>query len=98
MLILYTLFICTYYNIIIISYQPVIILTLLSTSVAAMDFKGNIVFDTTKSDGQYKKTACNDKLMGLLPDFHFTTIQEVGIHVYRCMCSMCVYSYVYVCV
>lgn len=21
----------------------------------AMDFKGNIVFDTTKSDGQYKK-------------------------------------------
>ena len=65
-----------YYHII----QPVIILTLLSTYVAAMDFKGNIVFDTTKSDGQYKKTACNDKLMGLLPDFHFTTIQEVGIY------------------
>ncbi len=45
--------------------------------VEAMDFKGNIVFDTTKSDGQHKKTACNDKLMGLYPDFKFTPISEV---------------------
>ena len=27
--------------------------------IDAMEFTGNIVFDTTKSDGQYKKTACN---------------------------------------
>ena len=26
---------------------------------AAMNYTGNIVFDTTKSDGQYKKTANN---------------------------------------
>ena len=42
----------------------------------AMDFKGNIVFDTTKSDGQYKKTACNKKLKDLYPEFQFTPIQE----------------------
>lgn len=42
----------------------------------AMDFKGNVIFDTTKSDGQYKKTASNKKLMSLYPDFKFTPIQE----------------------
>lgn len=40
----------------------------------AMDFKGKIVFDTSKSDGQHKKTASNEKLVGLLPDFKFTPI------------------------
>ncbi len=35
-------------------------------------------FDTTKSDGQFKKTACNDKLRGLRPDFKFTPM-EAGI-------------------
>lgn len=42
----------------------------------AMDFKGNIVFDTTKADGQFKKTASNTKLRQLYPDFHFTPIEE----------------------
>ena len=42
----------------------------------AMNFKGNIVFDTTKSDGQYKKTASNKKLRELYPDFKFTPISE----------------------
>ncbi len=41
-----------------------------------MDFQGNIVFDTTKSDGQFKKTASNKKLMSLYPDFKFTPIKE----------------------
>jgi len=41
-----------------------------------MDFKGKVVFDTTKSDGQYKKTASNKKLMSLYPDFKFTPIEE----------------------
>ena len=43
----------------------------------AMDFKGQIIFDTTKSDGQYKKTASNKKLRELYPEFKFTPIQEV---------------------
>ncbi len=33
-------------------------------------------FDSTKSDGQFKKTACNSKLRGLRPDYQFTPIQE----------------------
>ena len=41
-----------------------------------MGFEGKIVYDTTKSDGQFKKTACNKKLMGLNPDFKFTPIEE----------------------
>eukprot|EP01039_Chlorochromonas_danica_P008814 gene8814-9718_t len=42
----------------------------------AMDFRGNIVFDTSKADGQFKKTASNQKLKTLYPEFKFTPIQE----------------------
>jgi GDP-L-fucose synthase len=34
--------------------------------------QGKIEFDTTKADGQYKKTASNAKLRNLLPEFQFT--------------------------
>ncbi|KAJ8538992.1 hypothetical protein ON010_g12880 [Phytophthora cinnamomi] len=43
---------------------------------AAMDFEGEIVFDETKADGQFKKTASNAKLRRLLPDFQFTSIRQ----------------------
>jgi GDP-L-fucose synthase len=42
----------------------------------AMEFNGKMVFDTTKADGQFKKTANNTKLRGLIPDFEFTNIRE----------------------
>ena len=42
----------------------------------AMQFKGKVVLDTTKADGQYKKTASNAKLMRLHPGFAFTPMQE----------------------
>lgn len=42
----------------------------------AMNFEGNIVFDASKSDGQFKKTASNQKLKHLYPDFQFTPIEE----------------------
>lgn len=42
----------------------------------AMRFEGQIVFDASKSDGQFKKTASNRKLRELYPDFEFTPIQE----------------------
>ena len=32
--------------------------------------------DTTKADGQFKKTASNDKLLSLLPNFRFTAFEE----------------------
>lgn len=36
----------------------------------------NIKFDTSKSDGQFKKTADNTKLIDLYEEFKFTTIEE----------------------
>jgi len=44
--------------------------------VKAFDFQGKIVFDTTKSDGQFKKTASNKKLRKYLPDFQFTPFSQ----------------------
>ena len=41
-----------------------------------MDFKGEVVYDTSKADGQYKKTASNKKLRSLYPDFEFTSIED----------------------
>jgi GDP-L-fucose synthase len=42
------------------------------------DYENQLVFDTSFSDGQYKKTADNSKLVNLYPDFKFTNI-NVGI-------------------
>ncbi|XP_068193506.1 GDP-L-fucose synthase-like [Antennarius striatus] len=42
----------------------------------ALDFTGEVLFDTTKSDGQMKKTASNVKLRRYLPDFTFTPLEE----------------------
>lgn len=44
--------------------------------VKSMDFKGKVIYDTSKSDGQFKKTASNAKLRKYLPDFKFTPIEE----------------------
>lgn len=49
----------------------------LAESIAkAFNFRGRIVFDSTKADGQYKKTASNKKLRGLLPDFEFVEFDK----------------------
>lgn len=39
-----------------------------------MGFTGELVFDTSKADGQHKKTASNAKLRTYLPDFEFTPL------------------------
>lgn len=44
--------------------------------VKAFDFQGKLVLDTSKSDGQYKKTASNKKLRRYLPDFKFTPFNQ----------------------
>jgi GDP-L-fucose synthase len=41
-----------------------------------MDYQEGLKFDTTKADGQYKKTASNKKLMTLNPDFEFTPFKD----------------------
>ena len=40
------------------------------------NYENNMEFDTDKSDGQFKKTADNSKLMNLIKSFHFTPIEE----------------------
>eukprot|EP00033_Pygsuia_biforma_P003383 GCRY01003706.1.p1 GENE.GCRY01003706.1~~GCRY01003706.1.p1 ORF type:complete len:303 (-),score=10.12 GCRY01003706.1:504-1412(-) len=42
----------------------------------AMDYEGHILFDSTKADGQFKKTVTNAKLKRLNPDFCFTNFEE----------------------
>jgi len=42
----------------------------------AMKFDGEVIFDTSKADGQFKKTACNKKLRRFRPDYKFTTMDE----------------------
>jgi GDP-L-fucose synthase len=44
--------------------------------VKAMKFEGEVVFDATKADGQFKKTADNKKLRGLRPDYKFVPMEE----------------------
>jgi len=46
------------------------------TIAHAMDFKSEVTFDTSASDGQYKKTASNAKLRKLYPEFRFTPFKE----------------------
>mmetsp|Transcript_3666 Transcript_3666/g.6884 ORF Transcript_3666/g.6884 Transcript_3666/m.6884 type:complete len:318 (-) Transcript_3666:159-1112(-) len=44
--------------------------------VKAMKFEGPVEFDTSKADGQFKKTAGNKKLRSYRPDYKFTSIDE----------------------
>lgn len=42
----------------------------------ALKFEGEVIFDTDKADGQFKKTASNKKLRSYRPDYKFTGIEE----------------------
>jgi len=44
--------------------------------VDAMEFKGIVEWDKTKADGQFKKTACNDKMVKWFGDFEFTKFKQ----------------------
>lgn len=46
------------------------------TVASAMGFTGEVRFDTSKADGQYKKTASNARLKQLNPSFRFTPFPE----------------------
>jgi GDP-L-fucose synthase len=46
------------------------------TVAKVMKFDGEVVFDTSKADGQFKKTADNKKLRKYRPDYQFTSIEE----------------------
>ena len=40
------------------------------------NFKGNIKFDTSKPEGQFRKPSDNSVIKGMFPDFKFTGIEE----------------------
>ncbi len=44
-----------------------------------MNYAENLIFDTSQSDGQYKKSVSNQKLMKLYPNFEFTKI-DIGLN------------------
>lgn len=46
--------------------------------VENMNFKGNVIFDKEKPDGQFRKPSDNSKITSYLPDFKFTPF-EIGI-------------------
>jgi GDP-L-fucose synthase len=44
--------------------------------VTEFEFKGKVIFDDSKPDGQFRKPSDNSKLKSYLPDFKFTSIEE----------------------
>ena len=42
----------------------------------SFNYENKIQFDTNYSDGQYKKTVSNNKLLNLIGEYNFTTIEE----------------------
>ena len=44
--------------------------------VEYMNFKGNVVWDNDKPDGQYRKPSSIEKLKSYLPDFEFTSVED----------------------
>ena len=52
------------------------ILDLVDLLVKEFNFKGKVIFDNTKPDGQFRKPSDNSKLKSYLPNFEFTPIEE----------------------
>ena len=44
--------------------------------VEYMNFKGNVVWDKDKPDGQYRKPSSIEKLNSLLPNYEFVSIED----------------------
>ena len=44
--------------------------------VELMNFKGNVVWDLLKPDGQFRKPSDNSKIKTYLPDFKFTPLYD----------------------
>jgi GDP-L-fucose synthase len=56
--------------------QEISIGELVDLLVKEFNFKGNVIFDKSKPDGQFRKPSDNSKLKSYLPDFKFTPIEE----------------------
>lgn len=56
--------------------QEISIMDIVDLLVKEFNFKGKVVFDKTKPDGQLRKPTDNSKLKSYLPNFKFTPIEE----------------------
>jgi len=56
--------------------QEISIMDLVDVIVKSLNFKGKVIFDSSKPDGQYRKPSDNSKLKSMFPDFKFTSVEE----------------------
>lgn len=56
--------------------KEVSIKELVSIIIKEMNFEGDVIFDISKPDGQFRKPSDNSKLKKYLPNFEFTSIEE----------------------
>jgi GDP-L-fucose synthase len=56
--------------------QEISIKDIVDILIQEFNFKGKVIFDTTKPEGQFRKPSDNSKLRSYLPDFEFTPIEQ----------------------
>jgi len=56
--------------------QEVSIKDVVNLIVKHMSFDGDVIWESDKPDGQYRKPSDNNKLLSYLPDFKFTSLDE----------------------
>jgi GDP-L-fucose synthase len=56
--------------------EEISIRDIVSMVVEIMNFKGDVIYDSTKPDGQFRKPSDNSKINHYLPNFKFTPIYE----------------------
>ena len=47
-----------------------------NTIAKIFNFKGNIIFDTSKPEGQFRKPSDNSVIRNMFPDFKFTSLED----------------------
>lgn len=65
-----------YDGIIVSNNKEISIRTLVDSICHLMKFDGDIVWDTTKPNGQFRRPSNTDRLRSIVPDFNFTTIEN----------------------
>jgi len=56
--------------------EEISIMDIVDVIVKEINFKGSVIFDSSKPDGQYRKPSDNSKLKSLFPNFKFTPIED----------------------
>ena len=63
-------------NIILFTSRVVSLKEVVDIIVEIMNFKGEVIFNTSKPDGQFRKPSDNSKIKSYLPDFEFTSLYD----------------------